>query len=140
MGEQKDETNHSYQTLEYSGPEYWEGSLDYSVDFWALGIIVYKILTGNFPFLSKDSILKDEIPDIQNLSATNEAQQFIKDLLIKAKDERLGSRKNNKNVKEHPFFERINWNKVENGELEPPFKPIEVIYYFDSSKFKFKIK
>ena len=139
MGEQKDETNHSYETLEYSAPEYWKGSLRYSVDFWALGIIVYKMLTGNFPFLSIDSILTDEIPDIQNLVLTNEAQQFIKDLLIKEKDERLGSRKNNKNVKEHPFFESINWNKVENGELEPPFKPIEVIY-FNSSTFKFKIK
>jgi len=40
---------------QYSAPEIFEYSNknDNKVDFWALGILIFKMFTGNFPFLNK---------------------------------------------------------------------------------------
>lgn len=37
-------------TLYYLAPEVFEGSYDAKCDVWSLGIMLYKMLTGNFPF------------------------------------------------------------------------------------------
>ena len=45
-------------------------------------------------------------------------------MLIKDKSKRLGSSKADfEDVKAHPFFNGIDFTKLENRELEPPFKP-----------------
>ena len=114
---------------EYAPPELiptLDRRLEFSFDFWTLGISIYKMLTGNYPFLDTESIMNDDIPRLQELSISNEAKEFLKNLLNKNLFERLGSKQNPKNVKQDPFFNEINWEKLENGELEPPFKPVVV--------------
>ena len=88
------------------------------------------MFTGRLPFNDINSILNDEIPNLQELAISNEAKQFISSLLIKDQFKRLGSLKNEANVKEDPFFNEINWRKLENGEIEPPFKPVLVIFSY----------
>ena len=91
--------------------------------------MAYKMLTGRFPFQNKDSIISEK-PDLDSLKISIETKYFISELLIKEKFERLGSKQNNKKVREHQFFHDINWLQLENGEIKPPFKP-SVVYSFE---------
>ena len=67
------------------------------------------------------------LTELATLEISTEAKNFISELLIEDKFKRLGSRQNDKNVKEHPFFNDIDWLKLEQGHLEPPFKPPTVV-------------
>lgn len=69
----------------------------------------------------------------ENTTSSQEAQDLITELRVANPDERLGA--NNKSLKDHSFFRSIDWKKLENGELEPPFKPIVV--YFSLFTFLF---
>jgi serine/threonine protein kinase len=115
---------------EYQPPEIFiNNRIDHSADFWALGISIYKMLTGNFPFLNIESIENGEIPYLQQLEISDEAKEFIRNLLNKNQFERLGSRKNPNHVKNASFFNEIIWEKIEKCEIDPPFKPIVVIEF-----------
>jgi len=115
---------------EYQPPEIFiNNRVEHSVDFWALGISIYKMLTGNFPFLTRESIKNEEIPNLQQLEISDEAKEFIRNLLNKNQFERLGSRKNPNHVKNASFFNEIIWEKIEKCEIDPPFKPIVVIEF-----------
>jgi len=104
----------------------YENKNSYSIDHWSLGIVIYKCLTGKFPFLYAESIVNDEIPNLNELDISNEAKQIISGLLNKNRDERL----NLSQIKVHEFFKDIDWLKLEKGEIEPPFKPTTVNYIF----------
>ena len=112
----------------YTAPEMLQNfyKVEFSIDFWHLGILVYKMFTGEFPFLNKNSILNDDMPKLNYMKISVEAKEFLKNLLKRNKIERLGSRKNTKNVKQDVFFDQLNWDQLEKGEIEPPYKPILV--------------
>ena len=44
-------------------------------------------------------------------------------LLIKDPKMRLGSQKGSEEIKNHPWFKNIVWDKLLKKEVEPPFKP-----------------
>ena len=49
---------------------------------------------------------------------------FYLQLFERAPVERLGYRNGtNPNIRFHKFFERINWTKLEQRKIDPPFKP-----------------
>lgn len=42
---------------------------------------------------------------------------------MKNSEDRLGSKKGAEEIKNHPWFENFNWEKLINKSIEPPFKP-----------------
>ena len=104
----------------------------YSIDYWHYEIMVYRMLTTVFPFETDQSILNDEMPDLnEKKKKKNEISQitcdFVSRLLIKDPNERLTSER----IKDEVFFKDIDWNKLEAGDLEPPIKPeVFKLFYF----------
>ena len=47
----------------------------------------------------------------------------IQGLLNRNTEERLGSKEDARDIKEHPFFRDIDWEKLLSKQIEPPFKP-----------------
>lgn len=128
--------------LEYRAPEFY-GPDDFRVeptaDYWRIGILIFKMITGNFPFFGYRSILNDEIPQLNQLIFSNEAKEIISDLLIKDKTERLGSKNSKKQIRKMKFFNDIDWLKLERRELISPFNPKFNIEqsYFEAKKDEF---
>eukprot|EP00917_Polyrhabdina_sp_WS-2016_P017416 GHVP01037635.1.p1 GENE.GHVP01037635.1~~GHVP01037635.1.p1 ORF type:complete len:321 (-),score=64.88 GHVP01037635.1:2628-3590(-) len=116
-------------TPEYFAPEVLRGEgYGKSVDWYTLGIVMFELLTGNPPFLSEN---RDElysqifhlVPVIpENISPL--AKDLILKLLVKTPEDRLGSgRDGAEEVKNHPWFESMDWESLRNKKIKPPFIP-----------------
>lgn len=90
--------------------------------------MTYRMLTGHFPFPDKNSKLSANL-ELESLNISVAAKVFISELLHKDKFERLGSKQNDKKIKEHSFFNGIDWLLLEKRELKPPIKPTVVSFY-----------
>ena len=67
--------NDEFKDVEYTVPESYTiakfrytSVRHYSIDYWSMGIIMYKCLTGQFPFLNIESLVYDEIPYLTEFS------------------------------------------------------------------------
>ncbi|XP_058228682.1 protein kinase C epsilon type-like [Hemibagrus wyckioides] len=118
-------------TPNYMAPEmiqYME--YDTSVDWWALGLIMYEMMTGYSPFYHHNRekmfeyIVHAEPHYPSNLS--KKAVSILKAFLRKNPTDRLGcvaSQGKEKAIKVHPFLKKINWSQLEQRKITPPFKP-----------------
>jgi serine/threonine protein kinase len=77
-------------TLNFMAPEIWKVPKDgysYEVDIWSMGIVMYNLLTGTFPFkVSKNdgsSVLNGEFEFPKNIYISKEAKNLIKQILVK---------------------------------------------------------
>jgi serine/threonine protein kinase len=111
-------------TPEYLAPEVLRGSGHSTpVDWWSLGTLIFEMLSGLPPFYSPNinlmyqKILHGELRFPQFFSP--QAVSLLEGLLTRDVAKRLGDA----NIKAHPFFASIDWTKLDNKELEPPFKP-----------------
>jgi serine/threonine protein kinase len=114
-------------TPEYLAPEVLKGQgHGVAVDWWSLGTLIYEMLTGLPPFYSQNinimyqKILNGELRFPSYVSA--DAQSLLEGLLTRDVEKRLGSN-SSMDVKKHPFFKDIDWEKLEKKEVEPPYKP-----------------
>eukprot|EP00042_Codosiga_hollandica_P035481 m.263483 g.263483 ORF g.263483 m.263483 type:complete len:349 (-) comp54644_c0_seq4:56-1102(-) len=116
-------------TPDYIAPEIiLEVPYDGSVDFWALGVLMYEMMAGQPPFDAETedelfpAILKQEV--LYPVWLSREAVAIIKSFLMKKPEERLGSGPNGEaDMKGHAFFAGLEWDKLEQRKIEPPFKP-----------------
>lgn len=118
-------------TLEYMAPEViQQQSYGAEVDWWSFGVLGFELLVGNSPFhANNDAKIQEKIVKsklVLPFFMSADAKDLLTRLLRKKPKERLGARmpKDLQLIKGHRFFRKIEWNKLEQRQLEPPFKPI----------------
>lgn len=103
-------------THEYLAPEIIKGEGHGSaVDWWTFGVFLYELLYGKTPFKGSgnDETLANVVlqslkfPD--NPIISFQARDLIRGLLMKEPENRLGSERGAAEIKQHPFFEGLNW-------------------------------
>ncbi|XP_037545878.1 rhodopsin kinase GRK1 [Nematolebias whitei] len=117
----------------FMAPELLKGEeYGYSVDYFALGVTLYEFLAAKGPFRTrgekvenkvvKQRILNDPVMYPEKFS--KEARSICEGLLCKEVDRRLDFKDGScDELREHAFFRKINWRKLNAGILAPPFVP-----------------
>jgi serine/threonine protein kinase len=105
---------------------------DFSVDWWALGILIYEMLIGVTPFYNRERKLlllkirqsKVVFPDKKKykIEYSDEFVDIVLKLLHKEKDQRLGSKDDFREIIAHPFFAAIDKDLLLAGKFPPPLK------------------
>ncbi|XP_042190058.1 ribosomal protein S6 kinase alpha-3 isoform X4 [Callorhinchus milii] len=128
-------------TVEYMAPEVVNRrGHSHSADWWSFGVLMFEMLTGSLPFQGKDRketmtmIVKAKLGMPQFLSP--DSQSLLRMLFKRNPGNRLGAGPDGvEEIKRHPFFSTIDWNKLCRREIHPPFKPAsgrpEDTFYFD---------
>jgi len=126
-------------TPNYIAPEILRGEdYSFSVDWWALGVLLYEMLAGRSPF---DIVGASENPD-QNTedylfhvilektiriprSLSVKASSVLKGFLNKNPADRLGCRRESGfvDIIQHPFFKSVDWDMLERKQVAPPYVP-----------------
>ncbi|XP_044737714.1 atypical protein kinase C isoform X1 [Chrysoperla carnea] len=126
-------------TPNYIAPEILRGEdYGFSVDWWALGVLLYEMLAGRSPF---DIAGASENPD-QNTedylfqvilektiriprSLSVKAASVLKGFLNKNPADRLGCHREKAfmDIVNHPFFKSVDWEMLEQKQVTPPYKP-----------------
>lgn len=103
-------------THEYLAPEIIKGEGHGSaVDWWTFGIFLYELLYGRTPFkgagneetLANVVLQSLKFPDSPLVSL--QARDLISALLVKEPENRLGTERGAAEIKQHPFFNGLNW-------------------------------
>lgn len=97
------------------------------IDYYAIGALLYEMIGGIPPFYSKKrkvlfyNIINKEPKFYREFSS--QAKDLIKRLLRKDYKKRLGYKHDMSEVKNHPFFSSIDWDKLVAKQLKPPYRP-----------------
>jgi serine/threonine protein kinase len=114
-------------TLDYMAIELIQGKkYTYLVDWWALGVLAFELLTAKTPFHAdtRPQVLANiKELEIQWTGVSISARAFISSLLT-LPNVRLGSQGTDE-VKMAKWFRGVNWGAVERLETLPPFMPHE---------------
>ncbi|KAG0043127.1 pkb-activating kinase-like protein [Gryganskiella cystojenkinii] len=132
-GPNSDRANSFVGTAEYVSPELLtEKAACKSSDLWALGCIIYQLLAGRPPFKGSNEYQTfQKIVKLEYafpLGFPSLAQDLVSKLLIHDPNERLGANNQIDQLKQHPFFEGIEWTtlwKQPAPTLQPYIPPTE---------------
>ena len=134
-------------TAEYLAPEILFGKgYDKTCDWFSFGVVIFEMFCGYHPFKSKGQkidpkiyLRKTYIPD----KVGKTARDLIEKLFVCNPQKRLGY-KSSDEVKNHPFFKGIDFDKVLRKEYKPPFIPKlkddTDLRYFDENFTKLNIE
>ncbi|XP_053313356.1 cAMP-dependent protein kinase catalytic subunit PRKX [Spea bombifrons] len=128
-------------TPEYLAPEVIQSKgHGRAVDWWALGILIFEMLSGFPPFFDDNpfgiyqKILAGKIDFPRHLDLY--VKDLIKKLLVVDRTRRLGNMKNGaEDVKRHRWFRSVDWDAVPQRKLKPPILP-KVSHEGDTSNFE----
>jgi len=111
-----------------------------AVDWWSLGVTMYRLLTGQYPFKTnipvpttltglqlegshRYTVLLEKV-DYGMLAFHPDVVQFISKLLTVEDNQRLGFGPTGSNdISKHPVFNKIDWVELEKKQTKPPDLP-----------------
>ena len=104
-------------------------------DWWSYGCLIYEMLYGKCPFRlsqaksldpdekkSMDKATLEWEPPYDDKCFNPTVKDLIKKLLMKDPEKRLGAC-GAREIKQHPWFNSIDWDAMVNGRAMPPWKP-----------------
>ena len=103
--EDKEEMNKNYGSPRFAAPELFQGKIHTEkVDIWSLGVILYKLFVGYFPFNKPD--LEDLIHQIVNdeVSVPESLDPGLRDLIMGMLDKNQEKRFSIQDIKENSWF------------------------------------
>jgi len=115
-------------TIHYMAPEIINNTgHGKCADWWALGVLIYEMITGKTPFYAKNR------KDIQQKILTAalkfprwmspDCQSLLKGLMRRPVHKRLGVN-GAAEIKTHGFFKDVDWDKLSAKKMVPPYKPV----------------
>lgn len=115
-------------THEYLAPEIIKGEGHGSaVDWWTFGIFLYELLHGKTPFKGAGNratlfnVIGQPLKFPETPSVSFAARDLIRGLLVKDPQHRLAYKRGATEIKQHPFFEGVNWALIRS--MAPPEVP-----------------
>ncbi|XP_050053674.1 ribosomal protein S6 kinase beta-2-like [Aphis gossypii] len=129
-----DSVTHTFcDTISYMAPEILTRSgHGKPADWWSLGAVMFDMITGTPPFRAdsmdgaEDTVANILTRDLEiPLYISMEASDLLSKLLERQVSSRLGSGLNEaEEIKNHCFFQQIDWKEITNRTCEPPYIPI----------------
>lgn len=103
-------------THEYLAPEIIKGEGHGSaVDWWTFGIFLHELLYGKTPFKGSGNratlfnVVGQQLKFPDSPATSYASRDLIRGLLVKEPQNRLGVKRGATEIKQHPFFEGVNW-------------------------------
>ncbi|RDX91499.1 Serine/threonine-protein kinase D6PKL2, partial [Mucuna pruriens] len=119
-------------THEYLAPEIIKGEGHGSaVDWWTFGIFLYELLFGKTPFKGSGNratlfnVVGQPLRFPESPVVSFAARDLIKGLLVKEPQHRLAYKRGATEIKQHPFFEGVNWALIRCATPPEIPKPVE---------------
>ncbi|CAJ1958293.1 unnamed protein product [Sphenostylis stenocarpa] len=126
-------------THEYLAPEIIKGEGHGSaVDWWTFGIFLYELLHGTTPFKGAGykatlfNVVGQPLRFPENPQVSAVARDLIRGLLVKEPQKRIAYTRGATEIKQHPFFEGMNWALVRSA--TPPHIPDAIDFSRYASK------
>jgi len=112
-------------TPEYLAPEVLLGtSYTLAVDWWSLGTLMYEMITGLPAFFDNDVQRMYRYKMKAEIQMPDEMDGNAKDLILKLLDKDPATRlQNPEEIKSHPYFATIDWERLNKKMIEPPYIP-----------------
>ncbi|XP_062013682.1 serine/threonine-protein kinase D6PKL2-like isoform X2 [Rosa rugosa] len=120
-------------THEYLAPEIIKGEGHGSaVDWWTFGIFLYELLFGKTPFKGSGNratlfnVVGQPLRFPESPVVSFAARDLIRGLLVKEPQNRLAYKRGATEIKQHPFFEGVNWALIRCATPPEIPKPVEI--------------
>ncbi|KAL9157469.1 hypothetical protein ABFS82_08G007600 [Erythranthe guttata] len=126
-------------THEYLAPEIIKGEGHGSaVDWWTFGVFLYELLFGTTPFKGQGNkatlfnVVGQPLRFPESPTVSFAARDLIRGLLVKEPQHRLAYRRGASEIKQHPFFQNVNWALIRC--TSPPDVPEPFVMDFDCDR------
>ncbi|KAJ8512196.1 hypothetical protein OPV22_002630 [Ensete ventricosum] len=119
-------------THEYLAPEIIKGEGHGSaVDWWTFGIFLHELLYGRTPFKGSGNrvtlfnVVGQQLSFSEAPLTSYASRDLIRGLLMKEPQQRLGVKRGATEIKQHPFFEGVNWALIRCSTPPEVPRPVE---------------